>query len=175
MKTFKYFIALFIGITFATQITAQEMRIPAASSSYHTAIGLRAGVTSGVTFKQFLGGPTAVEVIAGIWPYGFSGTVLFEKHANAGAEGLAWYYGAGGHAVIQSGRIYYPHRSPRYDYYYSTGSALGLGVDGIIGLEYKIKPIPFAVSLDLKPFAEVNTAGYVFLGLDPGLGIKLAF
>ncbi len=154
---------------------AQQKTSGAGSSSYTTAIGLRAGGTSGVTFKRFINQPTAIEVIAGVWPYGFSGTVLLERHANAGLEGLSWYYGGGGHATVRSGRVYYRYDHPRYKYYYATESRLGLGIDGIVGLEYKIKPIPFAISLDLKPFVEVNTGGYVYLGMDPGLGIKVAF
>lgn len=147
----------------------------AESATYSTAIGLRAGETSGLTFKKFVGGPNAIEFIVGVWPYGFSATGLYERHANAGLEGLNWYYGGGGHVAEQSGRIYYAYRDRRYDYYYRSGSDLGIGIDGIVGLEYKIKPIPFAVSLDLKPFLEVNTAGAAFISLDPGLGVKVAF
>lgn len=148
---------------------------PASGSTYKTAVGLRAGETSGLTIKHFTGESSALEFIIGVWPYGFSGTALFEKHTNAGVEGLNWYYGGGTHAAVQSGRIYYAYSDRRYDYYYRTGSDLGLGVDGIVGVEYKIKPIPFAVSLDLKPFVEVNTVGAAFIGLDPGLGVKVAF
>lgn len=175
MNTSKLILIVLLTITTPSLSPAQQKFPSGGSSSYNTAIGLRAGGTSGVTFKKFLNGPTAVEVIAGVWPYGFSGTVLLEKHANAGMEGLNWYYGGGGHATIQTGRVYYRYDHPRYKYYYATDQRLGLGVDGIIGLEYKIKPIPFALSIDLKPFIEVNTGGYVFVGIDPGLGIKVAF
>jgi hypothetical protein len=48
-------------------------------------------------------------------------------------------------------------------------------MDGIIGIEYKIAPIPLAVSLDMKPFFEMNTNGRAYLSLDPGIGVKVAF
>lgn len=176
MKRFILFSAMAVLLFVPTTSQAQlHFNRSAESATYSTAIGLRAGETSGITFKKFVGGPNALEFIVGVWPYGFSATGLFEKHANAGLDGLNWYYGGGGHVAVQSGRIYYAYRHRRYDYYYRTGSDLGLGIDGIVGLEYKIKPIPFAVSLDLKPFLEVNTAGAAFIGLDPGLGVKVAF
>ncbi|TND08322.1 MAG: hypothetical protein FD123_2353 [Bacteroidetes bacterium] len=147
------------------------------SSDYKTAVGIRAGGTSGLTFKRFTGSGNAFEVIAGAWSYGFSVTGLYERHANAGAPGLNWYYGGGAHVAAETGWVYYRnyYYDRRYDYFYRAGNDFGIGVDGIIGLEYKIKPIPFAVSLDLKPFVEVNTAGGAYLGFDPGLGIKVAF
>jgi hypothetical protein len=143
------------------------------SSTYKTAIGLRAGGTSGLTIKHFTGSSTAIEGIIGVWPNAFGLTVLVEKYVPAFNEaGLNWYYGAGAHATFETDRHY--HEGPRR-YYYYHGNDLGLGIDGILGIEYKIVPIPFAISLDLKPFIEVNTKGSVYVALDPGLGIKVAF
>lgn len=179
MKLAKILFGITAGLFLYSGASAQQsFSRSAESSTYKTAIGLRAGQTSGLTIKHFVGSANALEFIVGVWPYGFSATGLFERHASAGAEGLNWYYGGGGHVAVHSGRLYYydyRYGNRRYDYYYRSGSDLGLGVDGVIGLEYKIKPIPFAVSLDLKPFIEVNTAGAAFIGLDPGLGIKVAF
>ncbi|CAN0013796.1 unnamed protein product, partial [Chrysoparadoxa australica] len=109
----------------------------------------------------------------GFWHHGLSATVLYERHVNAfGVNGFKWYYGGGGHASIHNNQYYgtYFGRSPYYD-----DGALGLGVDGILGLEYKIPAIPFALSLDIKPFVEVNTAGGVGFAFDSGLGIKVCF
>lgn len=141
------------------------------TTSYSTAIGLRAGETSGLTIKQFIGSQTALEGILGIWPNALSGTILFEKYSATGVNGLNWYYGAGGHAAFQTTKIYY---YPDRYYYYRRGD-VGLGIDGILGIEYKIPPIPFAISLDVKPYIEANTAGGIYTLLDPGLGIKVTF
>ena len=65
------------------------------------------------------------------------------------------------------------HWGDRYYHYHQGG--IGLGIDGVIGLEYKIPTIPIAISIDVKPFLEVNTSGGAWLSLDPGLGIKIAF
>lgn len=143
------------------------------TNSYQNAIGLRAGPTSGLTFKHFMGS-NAVEGILGFWHSGFSLTGLYEIHANAGLPGLKWYYGGGGHVAVQPSSYYY--KQYRNDYYYRyRDQGVALGIDGIVGLEYKIKPIPFAISLDIKPLIEINNHGDVFTGLDPGLGIKLTF
>jgi hypothetical protein len=141
---------------------------------YNTAIGLRVGGTSGITIKHFMGGgPAAFEGIIGLWPNALSLTGLYEKHANAGASGLKWYYGGGAHVAFISTR--YHDRG----YYYYRDSApedgVGIGIDGIVGIEYKINPIPFAISLDLKPFIELNTMGGTFWAIDPALGIKFTF
>lgn len=149
-----------------------------AQSNYNTAIGLRAGETSGLTIKHFIGDQTALEGILGAWRHGFSATLLFEKHqsiSNLGALNL--YYGAGGHLAFENSyynRYYYENRKYYYYDYYSKGG-MGIGIDGIIGLEYKIPNIPVAFSLDLKPFVEFNTNGGVWTSIDPGLGIKVAF
>lgn len=159
---------LWVAFTLPFAVNAQST-----SSSYNTAIGLRAGGTSGLTVKHFTSKGAAWEGIIGLWNNAFSLTALYEKHAHAGAPGLNWYYGGGGHIAAQNGRFgnrsYYYHR----DYYKNDG--VGIGIDGIVGIEYKITPIPFAISFDLKPFIEINTRGGAFFALDPGLGLKFTF
>ena len=140
------------------------------SESYKWAIGFRAGGTDGLTVKAKTSRSTAIEGILGWWNHGFSVTGLFEKHVNAGVPGLYWYYGGGGHAAFETRDTFYRGRYDRWNDY--GRDEMAIGVDGIIGLEYKIVPIPFAISLDLKPFVEVGNGGTVFGALDPGLGIK---
>lgn len=149
----------------SSEIIAQK-----SNPNYNTAIGLRAGGTSGLTIKRFVGN-NAIEGIIGFAPNAFSITGLYEIHAAAFNEpGFKWYYGGGAHVAF-TGNNYYWRDNSRY--YRNTG--VGLGIDGIIGLEYKINPIPIAISLDLKPFVEMNTNGGIYSFIDPGLGIKVAF
>ena len=77
------------------------------------------------------------------------------------------------HAFIASRYAYYDPYRDRYRKYYEGG--VGLGVDGIVGLEYKIPKAPIALSLDVKPFVEFVSRGYIYSSLDPGLGIKITF
>lgn len=149
------------------------------SANYHTAIGLRAGGTSGLTIKHFVANGNAIEGIIGAWPNAFSITGLYEWHVpQAGAPGLKWYYGIGAHAAVYRDTYYYYREGNNgrpYRYYRYVGNGTGLGIDGILGLEYKIPPIPFAISLDIKPYVEFNTNNAIYTAFDPGLGIKFTF
>ncbi len=140
------------------------------TADYRYALGVRAGGTSGFTFKLDTRNAGSVELLAGFWSRWFSITGLYEKNGPAfQVEGMTWYYGGGGHIAFET-RDYY-----RKGRYYERGDDFALGIDGIIGLEYKIPPIPLAVSMDFKPFLEIDTNGDVYFGPDPGIGVKFTF
>lgn len=147
---------------------------------YRTAIGVRGGWTSGLTVKHFFNSSTAVEGILSGYPFGASITGLVEKHKPiAGANGLRWYYGAGAHLRFHPwyyNRVYYKYGNKWYhDHVYAYGGGAGFGIDGVLGLEYKIPDIPLAFSLDFKPFFETGSGGYFVFVPDAGLGVKVAF
>ncbi|MES2800625.1 MAG: hypothetical protein V4638_11455 [Bacteroidota bacterium] len=148
-----------------------------AQLNYKTAIGLRGGETSGLTIKQGIGGASAIEGIIGFQGHGLSLTVLYEKYQGTGLAGLNWYFGGGAHATFfkyyYSRKHYFRDDHYHSNYYYDGG--FGIGLDGVIGLEYKIPKAPIAFSLDLKPYVEINSHGNLWTSLDPGLGIKVAF
>lgn len=161
---------LFFGFGYINQSKAQNLAT--GSGEYRTAIGLRAGGTSGLTFKHFSSSHNAFEGILSFWNRGIGFTGLFEKHSHTGARGLKVYYGAGAHAAFYNRNGYYRY----YDgYYYTYDAGVSLGIDGIVGIEYKIPPIPIAISLDLKPFMDIHNSGAVGFAIDPGLGVKVAF
>jgi hypothetical protein len=167
-----FFVIAFIIISVLTS-NAQSIN----TSNYSTAVGLRFGGTSGITVKHFMSSTSAVEGIFSFWRRSVGITGLYEKHANAFSEpGFNWYYGVGGHIYITGeDDVYYYDRgwNPHY-YRYEHGGFSG-GIDGIIGLEYKIRPIPFAISLDLKPAIDITSGGNVYFYADPGLGFKFTF
>lgn len=139
---------------------------------YTTAIGVRGLGTSGLSIKHFTRNHRAIEGIVGFYPDAFSVTVLLENHVNAFDQaGLNWYYGFGGHLATQTDWEY----SENYRGYRRADGDFGIGVDGIVGIEYKINEIPIAISMDVKPFLEVTTTGNAYLAVDPGLGVKLTF
>jgi hypothetical protein len=174
--TVRIFLIAMLVAFMANPAKAQGLSID--SPNYRTAIGLRGGELGGLTFKHFTQPDGALEVILGLGyrhPRIFSLTVLYEKHVPAfNVSGMRWYYGGGGHVALVGNRSGYYDFPWGRRYYYETG-AVGLGIDGIFGLEYKIPPIPFAISLDFKPYIEVFSQGGVFWSLDPALGIKLTF
>jgi hypothetical protein len=134
------------------------------AQSYKNAIGGRFGAANGVTFKTTLGGNKMVDIIANFrsnsnYNY-FRVTGLYEIYNPiSNAAGLNWYYGVGGTV----GSVKYKPKDQ---------SDLYLGVDGVLGLDYKFADAPINISLDWKPT----------IGLVPdtdfdasGVGLSLSF
>lgn len=171
MNKFK---SVFLSIVCSLLMINAKAQLATNTSEYKTAIGLRAGGTSGLTIKHFVSGKDALEGIVSLWGNGISGTLLYERHETAfEVSGLNWYYGLGGHVAINFDKDY-NYDNNRF-YYRNRKSNFGIGVDGIFGLEYKVNPAPIAISLDLKPFIEFDSDGRIFSALDAGLGLKLTF
>lgn len=144
------------------------------TSTYQASFGLRVGETSGIAFKKYFGHSKAIEGMVAPWHRGLSTTLLIEQYKPAfEIRGLHWYYGGGAHAAFDLNYTLRNHWGDRYIYYQYDG--IGLGIDAILGIEYKIPPLPLAISLDIKPFFEVNTAGGTWMAIDPGIGLKITF
>lgn len=170
---------LVTGLMFGSYfINAQQDPFQPARSTgaYKYAVGLRAGETSGLTFKRYFTDAHAAELIVGVWPNAIGITGLYEHNVPWKAlAGFNWYYGAGAHINVATSpmyRVYY--YKERYYAYRSAYPGIGIGIDGVFGAEYKVPGIPVAISLDLKPFFEVNSGAF-FSSIDPGLGIKVTF
>lgn len=178
MKTteFKKMVAGIIALVSLTATAQEEIKPSINTYEYKNALGLRAGETSGLTYKHFFKNNNAFEGIFSFWPYSFGFTGLYEKHTNIGVPGLNLYYGLGGH--INAGgaryRAYYIYNDKQYVYVRRTDE-VAVGFDGIIGIEYKFKPVPIAVSADLKPYVETSNYGYTYFTLDPSVGVKFTF
>ncbi len=160
------------------RLVAQETLKPSIGNyDYKNAIGIRVGATSGFTYKHFFTKGNAFEGIVSVWPYSLGLTALYEKHLETTKPGLRWYVGAGGHANVggTTTRVYYSYYGDRRYAYASRTGVYSAGVDAIIGLEYKIKPIPLAISADLKPYVEINNFGYMNVSFDPSIGVKFTF
>lgn len=147
------------------------------SNDYRNAIGIRAGRTSGLTFKHFFSSGNSMELIAGFWPNAVGLTGLYEKNMTAGVKWLRFYYGAGAHITAGTDAPYYRKHnqsdgpySPRYG-----RRGFALGIDGVAGIEHKIAAIPLALSIDIKPFVEVSNYGVIYPAIDGSIGVKLAF
>ena len=158
---------------FIVGIVAAAFFAPELRAQYSTGIGLRLGGTSGLDVKHFYKPSKAFEGIIGTFGNGISFTGLIEKYSPVyNAQGLYVYYGAGAHLAIYNGRSeHYSYFGREINYY--KNNDVGLGINGIVGLEYRLpEDIPIAFSLDLKPFIELGTGGYVTFAPDPSLGIK---
>ena len=126
----KLVLTLTIAVCFTTFINAQD---------YRNGIGLRAGFNQGLTFKHFVSGKSALELLLATRWSGFEITGLYEIHNSAfDINRLNWYYGAGAHVGF-------------YGTNYDGGEGTYVGVDGILGLEYNFREAPINISLDWKP------------------------
>jgi hypothetical protein len=128
------------------------------AQDYQTGIGLRGGYTSGITFKHFISEAHAFEVIVGSRWRGVNITGLYEFHRPAfEVEGLNWFYGGGAHIGVFRGYSGGPWDNFRGEQF------MQVGVDGIVGLEYKIPPIPISLSFDIKPMLSLyRHTGFFF-------------
>jgi hypothetical protein len=133
---------------------------------YKTALGVKV-YPGAVSVKHFLKDNIAVEGLGYLSSDGFRVTGLYELHNNLGdVQGLKWYVGGGAHVGIWSDtwKTKYPTRP----------GGLAIGVDGVIGVDYKIQGAPLNVSFDWQP--SFNVIGYnYFEGGWGGLGIRYTF
>lgn len=118
------------------------------AQNYQNAVGLRAGLGGGVTFKHFLNRTAALEGIVYMNWNGGNITGLYEVHQGGFNDpNFKWYYGGGGHIG------FYNAAFDRYGRRYVGGNTLGL--DGIVGIEYTFSEAPLNLSFDWKPSVEI--------------------
>ena len=134
------------------------------SSTYRTALGVKIWDGAGITLKHFGASGNAVEAIGYFWRRGFRLTGLYEIHGDiADAPGLKWYIGPGAHIGFYNNK-----------YYRDYDNDVAIGIDGVIGLDYKFRGAPINMSLDWQPSFEFGD-GAGFYGSWGGLGIRYTF
>lgn len=154
--------ALLAFIIFLT-MSSSSILAQATGSDYKTAIGVKFYPTA-LTVKHFLSNDRAIEGLAYFYNYGFRVTGLYEFHGDINdVAGLKWYAGPGAHIGIWNDA--WARR------YANRSSGIALGIDGVLGLDYKISGIPINLSLDWQP--SFNIISYsVFEPGWGGLGIR---
>jgi len=150
-----------LALLIVNRTQAQSM-----GSEYRTAIGAKFW-PGGLTIKHFIKDNAALEGVAYFWGHGFRFTGLYEFHGDINsAPGLKWYVGPGAHFGVYNDGYW------RNDHYYDDGAA-SFGIDGVLGLEYKINQAPIALSLDINPYFEFLHHPYADVW--GGLGVKFTF
>jgi hypothetical protein len=158
---------LFISTLFflAGKLMAQSSTVPQANEhTYEKSIGLKI-FPGAVSYKWNWNPGAKAEALLYMSSEGFRLTGLYEKYFPLTPEvpGLNWFIGGGAHWGIWSDnwRTKYPTRE----------SGIAIGIDGIIGLDYKLKTAPLNISLDWQP--SFNIIGYqYFEGGWGGIGIR---
>jgi hypothetical protein len=127
---------------FSCLVNAQE---------YKTALGIRAGNSSGLSIKHFMNHKAAFEGLLTTRWEGLDITGLYEMHNEAfDVKHLNWYYGGGGHLGFYNGsNVWWGRAGAGY---------LVIGIDGILGIEYTFPELPVNLGIDWKP--AINFVGY---------------
>lgn len=145
--------ALFIALA-VTNASAQK----SSGQDYTTALGVKF-YPGGITLKHFLNTENrAIEGIGYFWDRGFRITGLYEIHGDINdVSGLKWYIGPGAHVGFYNSKWY--------------GGGTSIGVDGVLGLDYKFDDVPINISLDWQPSFEFGNYNG-FTGNFGGLSIR---
>jgi hypothetical protein len=124
------------------------------------AVGIRAGLGSGVTFQHFTNNRNAFEVIAYQRFGAATLTVLAEAHEQMfDVRGLRYYYGAGAHLWV------FNKNSVLQDNILRENS-FALGIDASVGMAFYLRSLPLQFSVDWKP--GINLYGSHYIEWDSG-------
>lgn len=143
----KHLAVIVIAMLLSSQLSAQK-----------NAIGVRLGTDPGITYKRYFAGNGGMELMLTTASYrGLVLTGLYEWHLPfAGAPGLFGYLGVGGHVgTFNHWVATRRYRNGHTEVIYVDGSGPSFGVDGIMGLEYRIPGAPLTIGLDIKPGIDI--------------------
>jgi hypothetical protein len=148
---------------------------------YEKQVGLRLGVTSGISGKIIKNDRTAIEGILGFRDGGIQIIGLAESyHPLIKTNTTHWmiYFGGGAHLGYINGYNRVRRWSNTSGYYYEEQRVAGmvLGVDAVIGTDYTFNRIPITLSLEFKPYLELQDFRTFDVNFwDVGFGIKYSF
>lgn len=145
-------IKIMMMLGFFTFLSTTDIKAQDLGSSYRTAIGAKF-YPGGITLKHFVNSSTALEAIGYFYNRGSRLTGLYEFHGNiGGAPGLRWYIGPGAHVAFYNSK------------FFNGGETVG--IDGVVGLDYKFRGAPINISLDWQPSFEFGD----YAGFSSGWG-----
>ena len=173
MKMYRFIILsiliAFTNLSFSqdfTPDTAVNRQVHLYATPYKKAIGVKM-YPSAISYKVFVKTNAAFEYLGYVSLDGFRATALYEKYMPIdGNENLTWYVGYGGHLGLWSEE--WKKNNPNHN------AGIALGVDGILGLDYKVKNAPLNLSVDWQPSFNFVGASYFDSGW-AGLGVRYTF
>ena len=149
-------LAMAVSFVLASQAQSKSTK----GSTYETALGVKVWDGGGISLKHFVSENNALEGIGYFWKQGLRITGLYEIHGDFNdAGGLKWYIGPGAHVGFYNSK---------------NGDGTFIGLDGVLGLDYKFNGAPINLSLDWQPSFEFGT-GRGFVGSWGGLGVRYTF
>lgn len=146
------------------RVHAQSVEVTQ-GSSYKQAVGVKLPLGFSATYKKFINTTNNIEAEATYWNKGFRAALLYEFNFYSFPDipNLSWFAGPGVHAGFWKSQ-----------YQKTYNSKADLGIDGIIGLDYKFDNLPINVSLDWQP-AITLLGDAAFIPAYGGLGVRYTF
>ena len=125
------------------------------SQEYYQSVGLRGGLTSGLTYKKFLNEVKAMEATISFRYEGLQITAIRQFHDLTfyrHSDNFYFIHGYGGHiGIVDSKNKKFLFSTKNYD-----GVAPVIGLDAYLGIEYRADNYPFVIGIDFKPFIEFS-------------------
>ena len=140
---------------FVMAMTATALR----AQDYNWGVGIRGGLRdSGLSVKGSLGGGNMLEGILG-FDRGTNVYLLYQRNVPLDGKGLNFYYGAGGNVG---------------EWKKNGHGKFTMGIDGVIGSEYKIDGAPIVLGIDYKPCLNfIGNTGFQWY--DFGFNVRVVF
>lgn len=151
---------------------------PAAFSQfYNKEIGIRGGYSSGITFRVNLEESLSYEAQLVYRDYGGMFTVLRQQRTEIGMDRMGnweFLYGMGLHAGFYFTDTY---KIFGKEYYYGRDIfSPVLGMDGYLGIDYRLVDIPMSFGISYQPFVEMSLMQVFGINLwDFGFHVRYMF
>ncbi len=153
---------------------------PSAAQFYDNSLGLRLGTTSAMTYKRFIAKEQALELLVSGRKDGFQLTTLYEFHRPTNlniSKNIFFYYGVGAHiGYVKEYVDQYRLNSSIITVESNRETLFTMGVNTVIGVEYRWLVVPMTIGADLKPFFEfIGMRETEFTIWDAAISIKYVF
>jgi hypothetical protein len=147
--------------------------------TYSREAGMRAGLTSGFTYRQYLDDYLSYEGILSFRKSGMQVTMIRQIHELQSpfelGQDFHFLYGFGGHAGFFYTDSYQPFGFTEYNYPQRKLSPV-VGADAYAAIEYRADTFPLAIGLDFKPFFEFSMYQFFSLKLwDLAFNVRYRF
>jgi hypothetical protein len=143
----KNYLILLLAVLFSGPLFAQYMK---------NSIGLRGGISEGITYQRFLHEHRDIKLLLSFRDNGTQLTLMSSKYESVAGrfkDNLYFYYGMG----VPGGFT----RNVNLLWHFTSGrpensiTRAVIGADGLLGVEYRIYSIPLSFGFEYKPFFDL--------------------
>ena len=169
------FLVVMMAIGLLTLVTTRS-----AAQFYENSLGLRLGTTSAMSYKRFITKDQALELLVSGRKDGFQFTTLYEFHRPTNlniSKNFFFYYGVGAHVgYVKENVDQYRLNNSVITVESNQEALFTMGVNTVIGLEYRWLVVPMTIGADLKPFFEfIGMRETEFKIWDAAISVKYVF